>query len=140
MTVDSYASKVDLIGDEVTDGYLSAADVAVVTLMSDDELARLLANASLLVDDLIGRATFPVDENGIPTDENIAAACRMATCGVIEQWLEVGEEHDVDGLASTQIEVPGYTGPRAPIAGPRVMRPLRRCGLLAQPGSKWDVT
>ncbi len=134
MTFAAHATKDDLLGTVTTDGYLSSASAAVVELWGDAEINRLLDRASEAVDDLCGRANFAVDAvTGLASDENIAAGLRMATCALIEQWLEVGEENDVDGLAGTQLTVSGYSGLRAPLAGPRVLRPLKRCGLLTQP-------
>lgn len=143
MTPASFATKEDLIGSETTDAFLSEVAAATVDDWSDDEVARVLARATSAVDELTSRATFATDEDGNATDENVVAALRMATCAVVEQWLEVGEENDIDGLAGSQISVTGYSGPRAPLFGPRVLRPLKRCGLLAQPEflatSEWSA-
>lgn len=134
MTLASYATKEDLIGGVTVDAFLSADAVAVVSTWTDDEVDRIIARASEAVDRITARASFDTDDTGAPTDDNVAAGLRMATCALVEQWMEVGEENDVDGLAGTQLSVTGYSGMRAPIAGPRVLRPLTRCGLLAQPG------
>lgn len=128
-----HATKLDLVGDDDERGYLSAVHVARVTAWSDDEIERWLDRCSDVVDDLTGRANYSVDVNGNATDENIAAGLRMATCAMVEFWLTVGEANDVDGLASDQISVAGFSGHRSPEATRRVLRPLRRAGLLAQP-------
>lgn len=140
MTPASFATKEDLVGSVTADAYLSADDVVVALAWGDDEIDRILARASEAIDNLIGRAVFTLGDDGLPSDPNVAAACRMATCALVAQWMEVGESNDIDGLAGSQISVTGYSGPRAPVAGPRVWRPLRRAGLLGQPSVGWDVT
>lgn len=127
MTLAAHATKEDL-----TD-YLSEDSAVLVESWGDAEIARVLDRASGVVDDLTGRGCWEVDSVGLAIDENIAAGLRMATCAVVEQWIEVGEDNDVDGLAGEQISVSGYSGKRSVTAGPRVLRPLKRCGLLAQP-------
>lgn len=128
-----HATREDLIGVDGDRGYLSAKDAATAAQWELDECERVLERATELVDDLTGRALYEVDHEGKTVDENIAAALRMATCAVVEKWLEVGEENDIDGLDGDQISVPGFSGHRAPRSSNRVLRPLRRAGLLAQP-------
>lgn len=111
-----------------------------------DDAARLLARASELIDATV-RASFSVDtDTSLPTDADVAAALRDATCAVVEAWLEVGEDNDVDGLAGAQIAVQGYSGPRAPTVPPRAARLLATAGLLTvetqplagiYPGGRW---
>ena len=111
-----------------------------------DDAARLLARASELVDDTV-RAPFSIDATTkLPTDPDVAAAIRDATCAVVEAWMEVGESNDVDGLAGAQIAVQGYSGPRAPTVQPRAVRALNTAGLLTiapsalvgvDPGGRW---
>ena len=94
------------------------------------DAARLLARASELLDATV-LAPFAIDTvTLLPTDTDVAAAMRDACCAVVEAWLEVGEENDVDGLAGTQIAVTGYTGPRAPSLAPRAFRILQNAGLM----------
>lgn len=131
----AHATKTDLVGDANTTGYLSTVDAAVVNGWSAGEIARMLDRASSLVDDLTCRARFKVDEDGTAIDATIAAALRDATCAVVEMWLEVGEDNDVDGLAGESYTVTGYSGLRSPEASGRVLRPLRQAGLLAQPAT-----
>lgn len=132
MTPAPHATRDDLLG---VDGPspLSPAHAAAVAEWTEDETDRVLTRASELVDDYTGRALYECDEYGNATDPNIAAALRMATCAVVEMWCEVGEENDIDGLAADQISVQGFSGHRAPEISRRVLRPLRRAGLLAQP-------
>jgi hypothetical protein len=133
-----HATKQDLVGTDDAAGYLAAASAAIVSAWTDDEVTRWLERASDVVDELTCRASFDCDEFGNATDPDLAAALSTATCAVVEQWLEVGEENDVDGLAGTQVSVTGFSGMRAPAVGPRALRPLRRAGLLGQPHTLVD--
>lgn len=121
--------------------YASSADLTVWldsdTTMPDD-VDRLLDRASELIDDVV-RQPFTVDTLGNPTDENVQVILQSAVCAQVEQWLEVGEENDVDGLAGTQVSTTGFSGLRAPTLGPRALRILRTSGLLGQPGIPLDV-
>lgn len=113
--------------------YLSEANVARTEAWSGGEWERQLERASDIVDNLTGRANYRVDANGLAADPTLRKALSQATCAVIEMWLEVGEENDIDGLAGQQISVTGYSGARAPESTERIRRPLRRAGLLTQP-------
>lgn len=105
-----------------------------------EDAERLLLRASELVDSVV-RAAYSVGPTGAPTDVTVTVALRDATCAVVEAWLEVGEENDVDGLAGSQIAVTGYSGPRAPSVPPRAARILTTAGLTqvaaAPAGSVW---
>lgn len=98
---------------------------------------RLLDRASELVDDHV-RAPYSVNSDDEPTDPDIVAALTLAVVCQYEQWLEVGEENSIDGLAGTQIAVAGYSGLRAPTLAPRARAALRAANLLqpwpAHPG------
>lgn len=104
---------------------------------------RLLLRASELIDAQVV-AAFDTDDNGIPTDAEIAAVLSDAACAQVEMWLEVGEANDVDGLAGSAVNVGGYSGRRAPRVSPRALDLLREGGLLtlswgAQLGSLWPT-
>lgn len=96
------------------------------TTVSDAD--RLLLRASELIDSVVA-APFAIDGDGLPTDADIAGALRDATCAQVEQWLEVGEANDVDGLAGTQVSASGFSGSRAPTLAPRARRILTSAGL-----------
>lgn len=101
------------------------------------DVDRLLARASAKVDGMV-RACYDVDDNGAPTDADVAAALRDATCAQVEQWIEVGEANDIDGLAGTQRSVGGASGLRAPSRAPRALEILSTAGLLTVPdGAGW---
>lgn len=96
-----------------------------------DEAERLLARATELIDEVV-RLPFTVSTvTGLPTDSTLAGALRDAVCAQVEQWLEVGEENDVDGLAGTQVGIGAYSGLRAPKVAPRAVRFLGNAGLLS---------
>lgn len=98
------------------------------TVVTDAD--RLLARASELIDGTV-TSSFAVDaDTDLPTDPDVAAALRDATCAQVEQWLEVGEENDIDGLAGTQVSLTDYSGKRAPKVAPRAFRILQNAGLL----------
>lgn len=91
---------------------------------------RLLARASELLDETVLAAFDVDDDTSLPTDEDVATAMRDACCAQVEQWLEVGEPNDIDGLAGTEISVTGYSGRRAPKLAPRAFRILHTAGLM----------
>lgn len=92
------------------------------------EAERLLARASRTVDRAV-RAQYPTDDNGAPTIAEVTNALRDATVAQYEQWIEVGEHNDIDGLAGSHIAVAGYTGGRAPRIAPRAFDVLHLAGL-----------
>lgn len=101
------------------------------------DAGRLLTRASELVDDHIVTAFYDVDTNGLPTDTDVAAALRDATCAQVEYWIAGDEEDDIlgpvesanlggmsQGYGSGQNRVtPMYLAPRA-------ARHLRTAGLM----------
>ena len=119
----SHATALDLLGDDETEGYLSQADSASI---DPDDVDRLLRRATELVDRFSFRP-YEVDADGLATATEVAEALRRAVCAQVEQWLEVGEENAVDGLAAT----PRATGPglRAPDLAPRALEALASVGL-----------
>ena len=124
----------------MADAYATAAELtaflAAGTVVA--EPVRLLTRASELLDDVV-RRPYAVDTvTGLPTDADVAAVMRDACCAQVEQWLEVGEDNDVDGLAGTQASIAGYSGLRAPRLAPRALRILRNAGLLSS--SELDTT
>lgn len=95
------------------------------------DAARLLMRASELLDDKV-RRPFAVDATTfLPTDADLAAAMRDACAAQVEFWLEVGEDHDISGLANRQVSI-GHLSVEAlpPELGPRAKRILNGAGLL----------
>lgn len=95
------------------------------------EASRLLERASELLDDVV-TAAFTVDAvTGLPTVAAVAAALRDAACAQVEFWLEVGEEHEVAGMAGRQVRVGSLSIDRLPPRlAPRARGFLQRQGLL----------
>jgi hypothetical protein len=86
------------------------------------EAARLLARASRLVDRHV-YAGYRVDDDGLPVDEHVRDALRDATCAQVEQWLAVGEDHDVEGVEGA-VSVGGASFTLPPSLAPRARREL----------------
>lgn len=99
-------------------------------LVSDvpNDAARLLIRASDRIDDFV-LAPFEIDDSDLPTDTDIAAALAEAACAQVEFWIEVGEEHDVDGVRG-QVSVPGTSFSAPPTLSPRARSALSRAGLM----------
>jgi hypothetical protein len=103
-----------------------------VTVDIDDaDAVRLLDRATEVIDAAV-RAPFRVDAAGTPLDPETAEALASATCAQVEFWLEVGEEHDVAGLAGRQVSV-GQLSISAlpPVVAPRAARLLAAAGLMS---------
>lgn len=122
-----HATPVDLLGSDEEPGWLSQDAASVV---DPDDAERLLARASLLVDRAV-RQPYRVDDDGVAVDAAVLEALRTAACAQVEQWLEVGEENAVDGLAGTDRAL--GSGVRAPELAPRALSVLLGAGLV-QPG------
>lgn len=91
---------------------------------------RLLERASELLDDKV-RRPFALAA-GLPTDTEIATALEQACCAQVEYWLDVGEEHDIEGLHHRQVSI-GHLSMQSlpPELGPRAQRILALAGLLS---------
>lgn len=62
-----------------------------------DGAARMLARATRYMDNvLLKTAVYPVDDNGLPTEEAHINAMREACCALVEWWAENGD----DGLGA----------------------------------------
>lgn len=95
-----------------------------------DDADRLLSHASDRVDDYV-LAAFTLDTiTGLPRDADVAEALATAACAQVEFWLEVGEEHDVDGVRGA-ISVPGASFSSPPTLAPRARSALMRAGLMS---------
>jgi hypothetical protein len=125
--------------------YASADDLAefvpeTVTVPDEPEASRLLAHASEVVDGLLLTAVYDTDDDGLPTDPQVVAALRDATCAQALWWLETGDE---SGAQATYQSVSigsvsltrGYTsgasatGP-AQTTAPRAVSILQQAGLI----------
>jgi hypothetical protein len=67
-----------------------------------DDNARLnkrLRSASIEVEKMVRMARYSVDEDGYPTDANIAEGFEEATCAIVEYWEETGDHTGADAHA-----------------------------------------
>ena len=109
-------------------GYGAVAPV--VTIAPPEDLSRLLTRASELIDDYCHTAVYAVDAFDMPTETEVVAAFRDATCAQVEFWLAGDEEDDILGPVSditigSVKATPAYVMVLAPRAG----RILRTAGL-----------
>lgn len=92
----------------------------------------LLARASLVVDELLTAAVYPVDVDGAPTDVTAQAAMRDAVCAQVEWWMAAPVDGCGDGkarLRPANRQAGDPKMPRPDIA-PDAIRTLHRAGLL----------
>jgi hypothetical protein len=131
----SYATTGDLAG------YLGAAPPAGAR--------RLLVQATRRVDELLIAAVYRVDQDGMPTDPDVAAALRNATCAQAAWFEETGDEQG-SGIAeryssvrigNVQLAGPGEGSSSSSSSdgrfAPDAVRILRLAGLLN--GHPWVV-
>lgn len=110
--------------------YATADDyVAWSGQTAPNDAERLLRRASELLDATV-TVPFAVRDDGMPADPSDAEALRDATCAQVRFWVETGEEHDIDGLAGTTVNVGGVAGRRPPVLAPQALRILRVAMLL----------
>jgi hypothetical protein len=103
------------------------------------DASRLLIRASELLDDKVLMPFSIDDDTQLPTNTDIATALRDAACAQVEFWLEVGEEHDVDGSANKQVSIQGLNiSELPPELAPRARRILHTAGLLNQSGLSYS--
>lgn len=115
----------------MTAAYATAEDLAA--WLGKDAPAgadRLLTRASALLDG-VAYVSFAVDESGLPSDAGVAATLRDAACAQVEFWIEVGEEHDVDGGAGSLVSVGGLSLQRPTRLADRALDALRTGGLMS---------
>lgn len=86
--------------------YATEADLAAL-LAPDPAPAnadRLLTRASRVIDAALKCAVYDVDETGNPTDADVAAALRDATCEQAAAWIETGADEGIpSGYGSVRI-------------------------------------
>lgn len=58
--------------------------------LSDAELEELISKASLIVDDVLDNSEYAVDDEGMPTDEDVKSALRRAVCAQAVHLNDVG--------------------------------------------------
>ncbi len=64
---------------------------------------RALAAASRVIDDMLRTAVYDVDDGGLPTDTDVIAALRDATCAQAEFGRAAGDSNFVGAAGVTQV-------------------------------------
>ncbi|MFD7106094.1 hypothetical protein EYS09_14300 [Streptomyces kasugaensis] len=109
-----------------------------------DGAERLLARASEDIDSALLTAVYPVDDDGDPTEQNVAEALRDATCAQVEWQLATGDDGTGaagvwDSVSIGPVSLSGRSSAPPAASGvelaPRAARALRRAGLV--PGVVW---
>jgi hypothetical protein len=95
------------------------------------DAGRLLRRASELLDATVYGAYAVDAATGLPADPDAAAALRDAACAQVEFWVEVGEAHDLDGGARSQVSVGGLSMQRPGRLADRALDLLRTAGLMS---------
>lgn len=72
------------------------ADFAELEYTDDVQLAKRLRSASEQVEKLTRLAVYDTDEDGYPTDPDVEAAFRDATCAIAEHWADTDDPRGVD--------------------------------------------
>ena len=137
MTVRVYATEsdfADFLGDEAPEEG-----------KKDKKIAAMLRRASTEIEGHTRTARYTVDEDGYPTDPDVADAFRDATCAQAAWWLDTD---DISGAASQEgtVSIGSVTlgargrssGNGAPDAGearvaPEAITILRNAGLIGTP-------
>lgn len=125
--------------------YATPAELAAYTGQpAPADAERLLARASLDVDDALRTAVYCTDGAGMPTDPRIIAALSDATCALVEYQQATSDDGTGaagrwDSVSIGPVSLSGRKdAPRGAAdvdLGPRAERTLRRAGLL--PGVIW---
>lgn len=113
--------------------YATAAELAEFTAGEQpDAVDSMLERASELIDDFTRTAVYDVDDDDMPTDDDVIAAFRDSTCAQVEFWMAGDEEDDVLGpLATLSIGSVSATPAEPLILAPRAARILRNAGLYS---------
>jgi hypothetical protein len=107
-------------------------DQAAPDAASEAVAERMLLRASEVVDDHLRTAIYDVDVDDLPTDADVIAAFRDATCAQVEFWFAGDEEDDVLGPWVELTIGAVKATPQAPLVlAPRAARILRNAGLYA---------
>lgn len=106
---------------------------------------RMLAHATRKVRALVQMAIYDVDTAGEPTDVDVIAAVRDATCDLAQWWIQSGDEHGARSLF-TSVSIGGVSLSRGgrgngtsdtPAVPPSTYDVLRLAGLLDHHPISW---
>ncbi|WP_424861393.1 hypothetical protein [Streptomyces sp. MMS24-I29] len=107
---------------------------------------RLIARAGEDIDSALLTAIYSVDDDGDPTDPEIAAALNSATCAQVEYWLAAGDDGTGaggkwDSVSVGPVSLSGRAASTAGASGvelaPRAARALLRAGLTPGVVQQW---
>lgn len=94
----------------------------------------LLTRASVDIDNVLVGAWYAVDDNGLPTDVNVADALKRAVCAQVESWLlaqqQVMTGPQEDGWPRLARAVRPMEDPTKPVVCDEAIRILHTAGLL----------
>ena len=111
--------------------YATTAELAAwLGTDAPEDSERLLRRASELLDATVYGAYAVDAATGLPADSGAAAALRDAACAQVEFWAEVGEAHDLDGGAGSQVSIGGLAMQRPGRLSGRALDLLRTAGLM----------
>lgn len=115
--------------------YATAAEYASYSgRTAPADIDRLLERASETIDSVVV-ASYAIDSDGDPTDAEIIAALRKATCAQVEWWDEGGDELGVMsqyssvGVGSLNLSR-GQQAAKPSLLAPRAQGHLQTVGLL----------
>ena len=86
---------------------------------------RALAEASRDVDQMLLTAVYDVDDDGLPTDADVIAAMRDATCAQAEYARALGDPTGVGAGRITQAQIGSVSFQRSAASGPAGSAPSR---------------
>jgi hypothetical protein len=96
------------------------------------DAARLLKRASELLHGATRFALYDADpDTSMPTEAAVVSAFSDACCAQVEFWLDVGEEHDIEGLSGGVAIGSLRLDKLPPRLAPRAVDALRDAGLLS---------
>lgn len=86
--------------------YATTSDYRWFTDDEPDELTRgLLVAASRRIDRALLGACYDVDDAGLPTDSDVTAALRDATCAQAEDWIDSGDLGTGNGVTYSDLAI-----------------------------------
>lgn len=106
---------------------------------TEAEATRLLERASETVDTALITAVYDVDDDGLPTDADVALALQKATCAQVEYVLDTGDETgagsqysdvQIGSVRLARAQKGGGATATTPTLAPHASDLLRTAGLL----------
>lgn len=73
-------------------------DLAEDPTTGGDVIERRLRSASIEVEKLTRTAAYVTDDDGYPSDSDVAEAFAEATCAIVEHWADTDDPRGVDSI------------------------------------------